>query len=102
VEKIRLMRLRFTSRAVRHFTSIAEYIARDNPSAARRVGERIHQSCSLLIKFPHIGREGVRAGTRERSVPGLPYIVVYRVTADEIVILGIYHSAQLRPGQTEL
>jgi plasmid stabilization system protein ParE len=91
------MRLRFTPRALRQFTSIAEYIARDDRLAARRVGERIQRSCVLLAQFPDIGREGVRAGTRERSVPGLPYIIVHRVTADEIVILGIYHSAQLRP-----
>ena len=96
------MRLRFTPRALHQFTSIAEYIARDNPAAARWVGERIQRSCVLLTKFPQIGREGVRARTRERSVPGLPYIIVHRVAADEIVILGIYHSAQLRPGQPEL
>ena len=96
------MRLRFTPHALRHFISIAEHIARDDPSAARRVGERIHRSCELLTKFPQIGRDGVRAGMRERSVPGLPYIIVHRVAADEIVILGIYHSAQLRPGQPRL
>jgi len=96
------MRLHFSPRAVRQFTSIAEYIARDNPSAARRVGERIHRTCALLAAFPHIGRQGVRAGTRERSVPGLPYIVVHRVADDEVIILGIYHSAQLRPGQSDL
>ena len=35
-------------------------------------------------------------------VPGLPYIVVHRIeTGDEdtLVILGVYHGAQLRPGQ---
>jgi hypothetical protein len=35
-------------------------------------------------------------------VPGLPYIVVYRVeihAEDALVILGVYHGAQLRPGQ---
>ncbi len=95
------MRLRFTPRALRQFNSIAEYIARDNPTAARQVRDRIQRSCALLTNVPHIGREGVRAGTREWSVPGLPYIIVHRVTADEIVVLGIYHSAQLRPGQSE-
>jgi hypothetical protein len=35
-------------------------------------------------------------------VPGLPYVVVYRVDIAEqetVVILGVYHGAQLRPGQ---
>jgi len=96
------MRLCYTRRAQRHLDAIAEYIADRNPSAARRVGERIREAVSLLRDLPYIGREGVLAGTRELVVPGLPYIVVYRIeTAEQetVVILGVYHGAQLRPGQ---
>jgi hypothetical protein len=35
-------------------------------------------------------------------VPGLPYIVVHRIEAGDepaVAILGVYHGAQLRPGQ---
>ena len=38
-------------------------------------------------------------------VPGLPYIIVYRIESGEeevLVILGVYHGAQLRPGQERL
>ena len=93
------MRLRFTSRALRQFTSIAEYISRDNPSAALSVGQRISKACQLLTRSPAIGRPGIRASTRELSIRGLPYVVVHRATEDEIIILGIYHVRQLRPGQ---
>jgi len=60
------------------------------------------RTIDLLSAFPHIGDEGALAGTREMGVPGLPYIVVHRIeTGDEdtLVILGVYHGAQLRPGQ---
>jgi toxin ParE1/3/4 len=96
------MTLRYTRRARRHLDAIAEYIADRNPAAARRVGERIREAVSLLGDLPYIGREGVLAGTRELVVPGLPYVVVYRVDIAEqetVVILGVYHGAQLRPGQ---
>jgi toxin ParE1/3/4 len=93
------MRLRFTARALHQFTSIAEYISRDNASAALKVGQHIRNACELLTEFPSIGRPGIRSGTRELSIRGLPYVVVHRVTEDEIVILGIYHVRQLRPGQ---
>jgi toxin ParE1/3/4 len=93
------MRLRFTARALRQFTSIAEYISRDNKSAALKVGQHVSKACELLAEFPSIGRPGTRAGTRELSIRGLPYVIVHRVTEDEIVILGIYHVRQLRPGQ---
>jgi len=96
------VRLRFTAHAVGQFSSIAEYIARDNPPAALNVGRRLLEACNRLTQLPSIGRKGAQASTRELVVRGLPYIVVYRVTAEEIVILGIYHGAQLRPGQSEL
>ena len=54
----------------------------------------------LLCEFPYMGHEGALPGTREMTVPGVPYIIVYRLApADEtLTILGIYHSAQRRPG----
>jgi toxin ParE1/3/4 len=96
------MRLRFTARASRNLASIAAYIANDNPAAAARVGPRIRSACELLMNFPEMGRPGVRPNTREISLPGLPYIIVYRLARDQLVILGVYHERQLRPGQTEL
>jgi len=35
-------------------------------------------------------------------VPGLPYIIVYRIESgvkEALAILGVYHGAQRRPGQ---
>ena len=62
---------------------------------------RIQETIDLLATFPNMGHSGVLAGTREMAVPGLPYIVVYRIDAreDTLTILGIYHGAQMRPGQ---
>jgi len=96
------LRLRLTRRARRHLDDIAEYIAERNPDAARRVGSRLREMLGLLSSFPQIGHQGSLSGTREISVPGLPYIIVYRIehgNDDRIVVLGIYHAAQRRPGQ---
>jgi toxin ParE1/3/4 len=67
-----------------------------------RVGTRIRATALLLAEFPMMGRDGALTGTRELIVPGLPYIIVHRAASDEIVILGVYHAAQLRPGQSDL
>src|SRR5438552_11162777 len=99
------MKLRFTPRARRHLEKITEYIGRRNPTAARQVGERIRETIDLLAAFPQIGHDGALPGTRELVVPGLPYIVVHRLEGHEpdiVVILGIYHGAQVRPGQEML
>jgi len=93
------MKLRYTQRARRHLDEIARYITERNPTAAQVVGARISETIELLGQFPNIGREGALAGTRELVVPGFPYIVVHRIEADAVAILGIYHGAQVRPGQ---
>jgi toxin ParE1/3/4 len=95
------MKVVYTSRARRHLEAIAEYIAERNPDAAIRVGSRIRETIELLSKFPLMGRNGTLMGTREFVVTGLPYIVVYRASEDVLTILGVYHGAQIRPGQTK-
>jgi len=93
------MKLRVTPQASRHLDSIAEYLTERSPAAARAVGERIRETIDLLTVFPMIGHEGALPGTRDMAVPG---IIVHRVEpADSgaLIILGVYHGAQRRPGQ---
>jgi toxin ParE1/3/4 len=96
------VRLRYTVRARLHLDAIAEYITERNPDAARRVASRIQEMIDLVASFPMMGRVGVLPGTREMPVPGLPYLIVYRVEKgdpDTLVVVGVYHGAQRRPGQ---
>lgn len=64
---------------------------------------RIRTAADRLAEQPLTGRKGVVPGTREWVVIGLPYIIVYEVHHDreELLVLGIYHGAQLRPGQED-
>ncbi|MET0631536.1 MAG: type II toxin-antitoxin system RelE/ParE family toxin [Xanthobacteraceae bacterium] len=50
-------------------------------------------------EIPLLGREGALPGTREMVVPGLPYVIVYRIEDGAVAVLGVYHGAQQRPGQ---
>jgi toxin ParE1/3/4 len=93
------MTLRITRRAQRHLDEIADYIQERNPDAARRVGERIREVIALVGEIPLLGREGALPGTREMVVPGLPYVIVYRIEDGAVAVLGVYHGAQQRPGQ---
>ncbi len=95
------MKLRVTRQAHRHLEAIAEYLTERNPAAARRVGRRIREMIKLLAAVPLMGHGGALPGTREMGVPGLPYIIVHRIDPADggtLVILGVYHAAQLRPG----
>jgi plasmid stabilization system protein ParE len=49
-----------------------------------------------LVTFPHRGKPGRHAGTRELSTI-TPYIIVYRIGREEAVtILRVWHTAQDR------
>jgi len=95
------MRVRYTVDALRHLSSIARYIRDRDASAAARVRDRLRSAAERLRRFPQIGRSGAAPGSREWKVPGLPYVIVHEIDADadEVIILGIFHEAQLRPGQ---
>ncbi|MFZ0321794.1 MAG: type II toxin-antitoxin system RelE/ParE family toxin [Candidatus Sulfotelmatobacter sp.] len=88
------MRLRWTTPATNDLYNIVQHIQQDNPDAASKVAESLYDGCSSLENFPHLGRKGRIAGTRELVFSGLPYIVVYRVVDQVIEILRIYHGAQ--------
>ena len=95
------MKLNYTLTAHNQLSRIHDYINERNPVAASRVIARIRGAAEHLIEHPNSGRVGAAPGTREWVVRGLPYIIVYELDSDrdEIVVLGIYHGAQLRPGQ---
>lgn len=90
------MRLRYSAEARRQIRAIGDYIAQDNPAAARRVVARIEKVTRLLSKFPRIGRPGRAAGTREWVISELPYRIVYELRGNQVTILNVFHTAQNR------
>jgi toxin ParE1/3/4 len=74
-----------------------EYLAARNPKAARLVFRRIVAATRRLSGFPNSGRPGQIDGTRELVVPGFPYLFVYRVCADAVEILRVFHTSRNWP-----
>ncbi len=99
MEKAWPVKVQYTRRALRHLISIDQYVRERNPPAADKIAERIEYTIKFLRDFPYSGRSGRRGGMREIRVPNLPYVVAYRIQPDEtVLILGVYHAAQRRPG----
>ena len=73
------MKLVWSRRAVAHLAALRQYIARDNPPAARDVAEQILRAVELLQTQPHMGRAGRVLGTRELVGSGTPFLIPYRV-----------------------
>lgn len=80
--------------AARDLEEIVDYIALDNPAAAENVYRGIVRAAERLPEFPALGRPGRHPDTRELSVPGLPYLLVYAVDTEAVTILAVFHTAR--------
>jgi plasmid stabilization system protein ParE len=75
-------RIVWTLQAIEDVEAIQSYIARDSPSYAALLAERIVESVERLKEFPLSGR----------VVP-----IVYRLTGERVDILTVVHAARLLP-----
>jgi toxin ParE1/3/4 len=93
------MEIRWLRTALNNLNQEAEYLALENPVAAREIVGRSHRSVSLLADNPALGHPGRLPGTRELVVPGTSYIVPYRVSGrpERVEMLRVFHAARRLP-----
>lgn len=94
-----MKRVAWLQAALNDLRDIHDYIARDNPAAARRVLKSIRDSIRLLHDHSAIGRPGRIEGTRELIVVRYPYIVAYRESSATVEILAVVHTSRRWPEQ---
>jgi toxin ParE1/3/4 len=90
------MKVTWTERAQQDVHEAFTYIALDKPDAAQRVVDRLTAAGTRLTLMPFKGRVSKAPNTREFAIPGLPYILIYEVGADELVIYRVMHGAPQR------
>lgn len=91
------MRVRWTRPALTDLAEIHDYIAADNPAAAKRTIRRIRQDAHILSEHPAIGRAGRVPGTRELVVGRLPYVIAYCHGTREVDIVAVIHTSRRWP-----
>lgn len=92
------MRVEWSSHAVADLKTISEYIERDRDlSTANRITRNIYDAVQSLTAMPNRGRSGRVEGTRELVIVPMPYIVVYQVSPERVLVLNIVHGAQRWP-----
>ena len=92
------MKVRWTDEALRHLDDIHRHIAGDSPFYARRMVDKITRRSRQIGPFPQSGRmvpEYQDIDVREVIEP--PYRIVYRVAADRVDVLAVFHGARLLP-----
>jgi toxin ParE1/3/4 len=91
------VRVRWLRVALANLEAEADYIAEDNPAAVDRLVQRLMRAVNLLGKNPAMGRPGRVSGTRELVVGDTSFIVPYRVRANAVEILRVFHAARKWP-----
>jgi toxin ParE1/3/4 len=91
------VKLTWTGPAAADLDDLVRHIAQDSVTAAFGVEDRIHRAISRLPSMPRSGRIGQVDSTFELVVPRTPYIVIYSLEADEIVIGRVIHGRQQWP-----
>ena len=88
------MLVTYASAARRDLNAIIDYISLEDRAAAERVFFAISDSVDRLADYPNMGHVGRVPDTRELSVTGPPYTVVYEVSAEAVTVLAVFHGAR--------
>lgn len=84
-----------TDAALGDLDSLRSFIAVDNSAAARQTVARLFESIDALLRLPGMGRPGRVPATRELVVA--PYLIVYTVDGERLIVLRIIHGARNWP-----
>jgi toxin ParE1/3/4 len=92
------MKAIYSRLALAELEDILERIAAENPAAAVRFRARVERVIERIEQFPEGAQEvAERPGVRRLPLVRYPYVIHYRVTENEIVILRIIHGARRSP-----
>ena len=97
------MKVTYTDDAVADFVDIGEYIARDDPAAARRFLTDLRSFILRVATTPRAYRLREEWGGNVRAARFGNYLVVFEMEADELLVLrianGRRHIARLLAGR---
>src|SRR5919108_6414098 len=79
--------------AAQDITEIWEYIADDNPLAARRVREEIHNAIRALVAFPNQGHKRPDLTSRPlRFILVRGYLIAYAPDEEPLWVVAVMHG----------
>jgi plasmid stabilization system protein ParE len=92
--KVWRVRARFTKRAIAQVAAALDYIAARSPQGAENIRKRLIATIAALEVHPQIGRATDRPGVRRIAISPYPYLIDYRVTAAEVIVMRFRHAAR--------
>ena len=91
-----MARLIWTEPALSDLEAVADYIALDNPAAARQLVEKVFESVERLERFPNSGKRPPELPRSQyREVVVLPCRIFYRVERGSVFLLHVMRAERL-------
>jgi toxin ParE1/3/4 len=92
------VQIEWSSAAVADLQAITQWVEQDRGiETANRITRRIYEAVQSLRTMPYRGRYGRIENTRELVLPRLPYLVVYQISEERLIVLNVLHGAQRWP-----
>jgi plasmid stabilization system protein ParE len=88
------MNIVYAPRALRDLEDIDAYLVERSSVGAENVLSAIKSTVDALSFFPQIGRLVDDAGHRRVPVLHYPYVILYRISNEELLILHIRHTSR--------
>ena len=95
-----MIRARFSPKAERDLDSHCDYIAADNPEAAKRVRQIILNTADFLAQHPELGRRIRKAAPRHSQIRWFVvpkfrnYLIFYLPFQETVMVVRVLHAAQ--------
>lgn len=87
-------RLRFLPSAIGDLVDARAHVEHHRPASAAPLVDRLVKRVHLLADHPEAGERLPRLGPGVRRLTETPYLILYRVTGEEVQILRILHGAR--------
>lgn len=88
------MKVRWLPRAEAQLETVQDATRLQWPGNAVALTQAIQAGLAQVVAFPHSGRDGRLPHTRELVLTRFPFMLVYTVDKDDLVVLGLFHHRQ--------
>ena len=83
-----------SNRAEAELDLAVAFVRESNPRASKVLHLTLERALEGLETFPSRGRPGQIDGTRELVVRGTPYVIVYSISGEAVLVARIRHTRQ--------
>lgn len=92
-----MLTVKYTKLAIQDLNNAYEYICAENPLVVQSFITKIETTLSHIQTQPYIGHIGRVKNTYEFLVLGTPFIIVYMIYDEYLVVVSILHTARKYP-----